>query len=224
MSYFVKRPGPRAIFQKRPAMIIAHGHSAIAQCDSCGDRAEAHEERNRKTGALTAAFLPAGWQLEKVEGEPVHRCAECVAASEQPFADRREAFEARLEQLGAGLTVDIAKSLGVPIALGRRWADEWRSGQFQVRTGQHQVGDADADDAADAGPLMHVLHAGRPLDDRAVPVERLALRHAGDARQGGQRGRLHLDIGDQGDAKRNRGRWHAASMRDQRASSNRGKK
>lgn len=119
--------------------MIRRGDPAIAVCDSCGDEAEAVETRNPRTGALTAAFLPEGWQLDRIDGDHVHRCTLCVEASVKPFEDRRDAFDARLDQLGAGLTADIAASLGVPIALGRRWAGEWRSRQFGEASGLAQV-------------------------------------------------------------------------------------
>ncbi|MCZ4340594.1 hypothetical protein O4H52_03175 [Sphingomonadaceae bacterium G21617-S1] len=202
-------------------MILADGHAAIAQCDSCGDRAEAIEERNRRTGALTAAFLPEGWQLDKVEGEPVHRCALCVAASEKPFEDRREAFEARLEQLGAALTVDIAASLGVPIALARRWAGEWRSVQAD------QLGhilQRDRHGAARPGAGAVVLQADDVGDVAGARVGQLGLPHAVDARERGQRGRLDQGGDHHINSNGNRGRWHGAMMRDQGGASNRGKK
>ncbi len=116
-------------------MILADGHSVIAQCDGCGAVDEAVETRNRRTGSLTAAFLPKGWKFDVLDGEHIHRCGLCFAVAVEPFADRRAAFEARLDHLGAGLTVDIAVSLGVPIGLGRRWAGEWRSRQFGEAAG-----------------------------------------------------------------------------------------
>lgn len=122
-------------------MILADGHGCRIECDSCGAVGEGIDARNPRSGTLTAAFLPMGWAFDVVEGEHVHRCGTCVAAAVEPFADRREAFEARLEQLGTALTVDISASLGVPIALGRRWAGEWRNRQFSVADrGRHQRG------------------------------------------------------------------------------------
>lgn len=113
-------------------MIIA-GNPAIAVCDGCGVEGEAYEARNPRTGTLTAAFLPKGWKLDRVEGEDVHRCADCAAGAVDPFGERREAFEARLDHLGPGLVTDISISLGVPVGIGRRWAAEWQAKQQQRR-------------------------------------------------------------------------------------------
>lgn len=107
--------------------MIINSIPAIAECDGCGARDEAIEERNRKTQALTWAALPLGWKWDRVEGEDVHRCAECAAGAVDPFGDRRAAFAARLEDLGMGLVADISVSLGVPIGIGRAWAAEWQS-------------------------------------------------------------------------------------------------
>lgn len=107
--------------------MIINAIPAIAECDGCGARDEAIEERNRKTQALTWAALPKGWRLDRVEGEEVHRCGDCVAAAVEPFGDRREAFAARLEDLGMGLVADISVSVGVPIGIGRSWAAAWQS-------------------------------------------------------------------------------------------------
>lgn len=121
-------------------MIIADGHIAMAECDSCGDRAEAIEVRKPKTGALSAAFLPEGWTLDRIPGslsgagapEIFHRCAACTAASAEPFADRREAFDARLDHHGTNLLPMIAASLSLPESLARRWAAEWEQQQRRV--------------------------------------------------------------------------------------------
>lgn len=112
--------------------MIRTGHPSIAICDSCGLEGEVVEARNPKRGTLTAAFLPKAWRLDRIGTDIIHRCGECVAASERPFEDRRDAFEARLEQLGTALTVDIASSLGVPLSLGRRWAAEWQARSYSV--------------------------------------------------------------------------------------------
>lgn len=130
-------------------MIIA-GDPSMAECDSCGDRAEAIEVRKPKTGALSAAFLPEGWTLDKIEREIFHRCPACSAASVQPFADRRDAFDARLDHHGTSLLPVIAAGLGLPESLARRWAAEWQADQFG---------------------------AVEPLDDRAVPIGRLMRRN-----------------------------------------------
>lgn len=88
--------------------MIISGEQAVAQCDGCGAEAEAYEARNPKTGALSAAFLPAGWKFNRVPDgvggvEDVHRCAACAEAAVDPFGDRREAFEARLDGDRGGL-------------------------------------------------------------------------------------------------------------------------
>ena len=105
---------------------------AVAVCDGCGDEGEPFEARNLRTGALTAAYLPVGWKYDRVDGEDVHRCGLCAAGAVDPFGERREAFEARLDHLGTGLVADIAHSLGVPIGIGRRWAAEWEQQQRRV--------------------------------------------------------------------------------------------
>lgn len=110
--------------------MIRLGFPSIAVCDACGAEAEAIEQRNPRTDALSRADLPKGWKFDVLDGEHIHRCGLCFAAAVEPFADRRAAFEARLDHLGTGLTVDIAASLGVPVGLGRRWAGEWKSRQF----------------------------------------------------------------------------------------------
>ena len=112
--------------------MILNGHPSKAICDGCGAEGEPFEARNRKTGALTAAFLPRGWKYDRIDGEDVHRCAGCVASDAEAFGDRREAFEARLENFGIGMVADIAASLGVPAGIGRRWAAEWDSTQRKV--------------------------------------------------------------------------------------------
>lgn len=109
--------------------MIVIGTPTMAQCDGCGEEAEAEEARNPRTGTLSWAFLPMGWKLDRIEGEEVHRCGSCVEGAVDPFGDRRAAFEARMEHLGPGLTADIAVSLGVPIGIGRRWAAEYQAKQ-----------------------------------------------------------------------------------------------
>lgn len=105
--------------------MIRRGEMAVAVCDGCGEEGEAYEARNPRTGTLSWGFLPSGWKYDRIEGEDVHRCAECAAGAVDPFGERREAFEARLEQLGGGLVADISMSLSIPDGIGRRWAAEW---------------------------------------------------------------------------------------------------
>jgi len=114
--------------------MIIPGNPAIAVCDGCGIEGEAYEARNPKTGTLTAGFLPKDWKFDRVSdgaggGEDVHRCGECAAGAVDPFGERREAFEARLDHLGPGLVTDISISLGIPVGIGRRWAAEWQAKQ-----------------------------------------------------------------------------------------------
>lgn len=203
--------------------MIRPGNPAMAVCDDCGDEAEAHEERNRRTGTLTAGFLPKGWKVDRVEGEPVHRCPLCVASSEEPFGDRREAFEARLDQLGTALLADIALSLGLPFALAQRWAGEWRSAQFRQWPAFGEIGCGDGDESAGRRAGAEVLRAGGMLDPVALG-EQPALRQAGGAGEQRERLRLDRDAGAQRNHERNRGRWHGATMREQRGPGNRGKK
>ncbi|MHA3791475.1 hypothetical protein [Sphingomonas sp. YL-JM2C] len=115
-------------------VMIITGNPTMAECDGCGEREEAEEARNPRTGTLSWGFLPAGWKYDRVPdgeggGEDVHRCATCAAGAVDPFGDRRAAFVARLDHLGAGLAADISVSLGVPIGIGRRWAAEWQAKQ-----------------------------------------------------------------------------------------------
>lgn len=105
--------------------MIRLGTPTIAECDSCGVEAEAVEARNPRTDTVSWGFLPAGWKFDLIDGDHVHRCGACFAAAVAPFADRRAAFEARLDHLGRGLLVDIAHSLGVPLGIARRWTAEW---------------------------------------------------------------------------------------------------
>jgi hypothetical protein len=104
----------------------------MAICDGCGASGEAEECRSPR-GTLSWAFLPLGWSLVGRDAPGVHLCGACVASSVEPFGDRREAFEARFEQLGPGLVADIAASLGLPGDIARRWAGEFREKQERMR-------------------------------------------------------------------------------------------
>jgi hypothetical protein len=202
--------------------MIRAGDPAVAICDSCGEEAEAVETRNRKTGALTAAFLPKGWKLDRVEGEVIHRCGACVAAAEKPFEDRREAFDARLDQLGTSLLADIALSLGVPIALARRWAGEWRLAQLRQLGQLGEISPGQDDDPAGGRAVPGVLETGSPLYAQTVAVGDLVKRDAAEPGEGGLGGAIELHGGNQGHGNR-RGSGHRATMRVRACFRNRGK-
>lgn len=112
--------------------MILHGFPCIARCDGCGVEGETVEHRNSRSGTLSRADLPFGWQLVVVGREHRHVCPECQGADGEPYGDRREAFDARLDHHGTSLLPVIAESLGLPIEIARRWAAEWSAAQRRV--------------------------------------------------------------------------------------------
>ncbi|KKC24885.1 hypothetical protein [Sphingomonas sp. SRS2] len=112
--------------------MIFHGFPCIARCDGCGAEGETIEHRNARSGALSRADLPIGWKLVPSGRDKLHVCPDCIGPDGEPFGDRREAFDARLDHHGTSLLPVIAESVGVPIEIARLWARAWETQQRKV--------------------------------------------------------------------------------------------